>query len=316
MTNLPSTRWRLARGLCRWMPPIISQRIRSWLYPVQTAFHENAPFVVPSCTGSMFRGSTGDYHGYSFGIHGYFDWRNVAIALAFCQAGDTIVEIGANIGTETVGFRDVVGPTGRVIAFEPFPPNVTALKNLVQLNGWSNVLIRPIAIGDQPGDVLFSPPPDVHRSGLGAIASGSNAKNSSCIHVPCSTLDRLASEIGRARIIFSDTEGAELLVLKGAQSFIGTHEPVLVLEASPKWLNRAGSSLQELHRFLVGLGYKCYSIDRLSLKGDIDLSTQSAGNWLCLPIKEVGLVKPCEKLIRKSALMPCIRSFNPLCGLR
>ena len=39
--------------------------------------------------------------------------------------GDVILEVGANVGTETVSYADIVGPDGIVHAFEPVPSNVS-----------------------------------------------------------------------------------------------------------------------------------------------------------------------------------------------
>lgn len=54
-------------------------------------------------------GTTRDFHLHVLAIHGYYDWRVLVIAGAICSQGDTIVEVGANVGTETLGFADIVG---------------------------------------------------------------------------------------------------------------------------------------------------------------------------------------------------------------
>jgi hypothetical protein len=90
----------------------VSFRVRKRLYPAARALQDDHAFAVRAQTGSVLRCRTSDKHAYAFGVHGYNDWRLWAIALATCARGDTIVEIGANVGTETVGFSDIVGPAG------------------------------------------------------------------------------------------------------------------------------------------------------------------------------------------------------------
>ena len=65
---------------------------------------------------------------YPFAVHGYFYCTAWGITLAIFAPGDTIVEVGANVGTETIGFSDIVGRSGRVIAFEPVPANIAVFE--------------------------------------------------------------------------------------------------------------------------------------------------------------------------------------------
>ena len=315
MTSAQTTppRLRLARVLCRWLPPIISMRLRSLVYPQKRAFQDDFTFRVRAQTGSLFCGSTSDFHGYPFSVHGYYEWRNWALASALCSVGDTIIEIGANVGTETVGFRDIVGAHGKVFAFEPAPMNLAVLKQLASLNYWNNVHIMPMALGDREGTVSFTLPPDKHSSGVGYVAETTAGLSSRSIGVQCSRLDALAGRVGAAKMIFCDTEGAETGVLRGANSYIQRHRPAIVLEASPKLLLRAGSSLAELFDTILGSGYRAFAIGRLGLAPIANVTSRKAGNWLCLHGAEPSMLKECSRAILRCALLPCIRGLNPLC---
>src|SRR4029077_19443419 len=102
-------------------------------------------------TGSRFTGTTADLIGYAFAVHGYYNWRNIAIAKAVCRPADTIVEVGANVGSETVGFSDTVGKEGVVHAIEPFPPNVELLRANAAQTRYNNVNVHAVAVSDQVG---------------------------------------------------------------------------------------------------------------------------------------------------------------------
>src|SRR5688572_28766782 len=114
-----SMRFRFACLIGRCCPPMVAGRLVSWLQPFDRAIPDAGEFVVKAQTGSPFPGRTDVLLGLRFTLHGYFDWRCWAVAIAVTRPGDTIIEVGANIGTETVGFADIVGPSGRVMAFEP-----------------------------------------------------------------------------------------------------------------------------------------------------------------------------------------------------
>lgn len=75
-------------------------------------------------TGGSLIGNYSDIHFEEFTRCGQYDWRNIAAMSALVKPGDTIVEVGSNVGTETVSFRDLVGANGSVHAFEPAPANL------------------------------------------------------------------------------------------------------------------------------------------------------------------------------------------------
>jgi FkbM family methyltransferase len=302
----------LAQRVCRPLPPLIAQRLRTWLYPYSRAQQDDYQFTVRAQTGSRFCHRTSDFHAYPFSIHGYYEWRNWAVALALCSVGDTIIEIGANIGTETVGFRDIVGESGRVVAFEPLPANCAALRRLVELNGWQNVRVSPLALGNKCDRLRFVTPADDRLSGVGHIAGSGEQGAEMAIEVACATLDSLESDLGGARLLVSDVEGAEAMVLEGAEAYLGRHRPAIVLEASPKLLARAGAGLGQLAQKLEENRYAAWRISRWGLRRVEDSGATHAANWLCLHESEVHLASRCAKALRRCGLLPCVPGLNPL----
>jgi FkbM family methyltransferase len=283
------------------------------VYSQKTAFQDDFMFTVRAQTGSRFCGRTSDFHGYPFGVHGFYDWRNWALATALCVRGDTIVEVGANVGTETVGFRDIVGAEGKVFAIEPVPSNLDALNDLVKLDRWTNVHILPIALGDIENRVTFALPPHKHASGVGHIVRNAALATSRTIEVACARFDSLEDKVGRARAIFCDTEGAETMVLRGAHGYIRKYKPAIVLESSPKLLSRAGSSVGDLYQTIRDAGYLAFVVRRFDVTPVSSLAGTSACNWLCLHESESAIAKRCSRAILTCAVLPCIRGVNPLC---
>jgi FkbM family methyltransferase len=303
-------RRRLAAVLCRPLPPLISQRVRSAIYPLTRAITDAQQVTVTALTGSTFHTSTNDFHGYVFSVHGFYEWRNWAIALALCGPEDTIIEIGANIGTETIGFSDLV-PRGRVVAFEPLPSNLDKLKRALAEIRHDNVEIRAEAVSSSVGTVRFAIPEDAMMSGVGHIADGASSARS--IEVRTVTLDAIASELGAARLICIDAEGAETAILDGARGYLADHGPALVLEASPPLLERAGRTLAELHASIAGAGYQIFEIGRLDLR---PLHEVPAGrkprNWLCLAGPDRERADDVRRSIVRCGLVPSLPMLHPL----
>jgi len=305
-------RLRLARLLCRRMPPLVSQRIRSFVYPQKAAFADNHEFMVTAQTGSRFAGSTGDFHAYPFAVHGYYEWRNWAVALAVCGPGDTICEVGANVGTETVGFRDIVGEAGRVHAFEPMPANAEALRRLVEINGWSNVAVHEVALGAVHMEAEFVLPEHRWASGVGHLLGPKETPRSTTVKVKVIPLDSMKSVVGTVHAIFIDTEGAEVDVLSGAVEVISTNRPVIVLESSPRLLARSGKSIGDLQGVLTDIGYTAREITRFGLASPMKADLGKAANWLCLPDEKADLTYRISRYILLCGALPCVAGVNPM----
>lgn len=306
------TRRRLARAFCRFLPPIAAQRIRSWIYPYGVAQQEHELVPARAVTGGCFEGRASDFHAYPMLVQGYFEWRNVAICAAVCGRGDTVIEVGANIGTETVSFADIVGPKGRVVALEPDEENFRSLERMVELNGFQQVELHRCAAGAEDGEAEFEPPADRNMSGVGHVTSGGGER---CYRVTMRRLDWwLERGISDVKAVFIDVEGYEPAVLRGADVMLRRHRPVVVLEASPKLLRRNGWDLGGLHEELTSAGYRTFSIGRFGLEG-VDVGARNAGNWLAVPAESETLVPRIRRMLWRCGWMPRIAGMHPLEGL-
>jgi FkbM family methyltransferase len=255
---------------------------------------------------------TSEYHAYPFSVHGYNDWRNVIIAKALTSDGDRILEIGANVGTETVGFSDIVGRSGEVHAFEPLPSNLSILDELASCSENQNIVVHPYAISDSNRTSNFHVPP-LHQSGIGHLIHYDQPETET-IKVDCRKLDSIAKDIGPPNVIFIDAEGEEVRILRGGKEYIKLSHPTIVLEASAKLLRRAGSSLDILYEEMEGLGYSPYQISRLGLRKVDSNNMRSFGNWVCVYSNENenSTVSKIRRFILFGGILPCIPGLNPL----
>jgi len=109
------------------------------------------PYVLSTRTGLEVevRPRTGDR---------FTAWETFARNVYFSQRqrlkpGQTVVDVGANIGCFTLLAARLVGPKGRVVAFEPDPNNLTRLQRNIALNQLKNVTVLPNAVGDRTASV-------------------------------------------------------------------------------------------------------------------------------------------------------------------
>lgn len=160
------------------------------------------------------------------------------------KAGDVVVDTGAALGDHTRAYLHAVGPSGRVIAFEPHPEFFRCL----QFN-------CPTA--DCRNAFLWSTPCELYLQeapgNVGASWAVRGPQEGAYGPIPALPLDSL--DLDRLDFLKIDCEGADLHVLKGAQKTIARCRPTFVAETIEASMARQGISISEFYDFLDGLGY-------------------------------------------------------------
>jgi FkbM family methyltransferase len=184
---------------------------------------------------------------------------------AVLRPGDTFVDVGASIGYFSCLAGGIVGPTGRVLAFEPGSENVSLLLlNLVR-NAIEHARVYPLALGEADGVSLYSTEGSNGTARTGGIDVGALAVGSL---VPVARLDDLLPPGLDVRMIKLDVEGSEGLVLRGAVDVIGRCRPTIALEFSPAALPvESGVGSDELLDWLRARGY---GVDVLGAEPDVE----------------------------------------------
>jgi FkbM family methyltransferase len=156
----------------------------------------------------------------------------------FIRAGDTVIDVGANVGHYTRRMSELVGPAGRVIALEPMATTFALLtSNCADLR---NVTLLNLAASENACEVGMELPH--FASGLenyyrASITPGGTSR-AMAIALDSLTLERLA-------LIKIDAEGHDLEVLRGASGHLQRLRPKLIVEADAQgkiaeWLVQAG----------------------------------------------------------------------------
>lgn len=183
---------------------------------------------------------------------GGYDATEMAWILDFLghpQRGQTVVDVGANIGTSTIPFLTTYGAR-RVIAFEPEPRNLKLLRcNLILHDVEASVDLHPVAISNARSTLrleLCSWNGGDHR--IAAVNAKDTAswddEQRESVQIEAMRLDEVDLPPDVA-LVWVDTQGHEASVLAGAPD-LGVP---WVIEYWPYVLRRA-DSLEELHRLL------------------------------------------------------------------
>jgi FkbM family methyltransferase len=181
---------------------------------------------------------------------------------SFAHPGDTVLDIGANVGFYTTRLARLVTRTGRVLAFEPVPDTLEILRYLVARLGLPQVSLYGEAIADREGEAEFSVPeeaPGVYNFYLAHLGRDTSS-GAETFRVLLVTLDGLrARGLGRVSFVKCDVEGAEGRVLRGGEAFLRQDSPVLLLEIS-EMSRRMGDSPADTFDFLGRLEYRGYYV--------------------------------------------------------
>jgi len=182
------------------------------------------------------------YPGVERTFHVQFDpvWRWMArgtreqglVRLAKDQIGkgSTVVDVGAHLGESALLFSELVGSSGKVVAFEPDPVAFKSLRKNLEMNKIGNVIAVEESVADKVGKVVLST--DRFGSGLAAISrhdgpSGGRRQ----VEVASTTLDEYCEANNLSPDwVKIDAEGAEPLIIQGMQHTIERFHPSVIVE--------------------------------------------------------------------------------------
>ena len=167
--------------------------------------------------------------------------------------GAAVFDIGAHAGFYTLLASELVGADGEVLAFEPQPRNLGYLREHLRINAIANVRVIPAAVMDSEGAAWFEE---------GANSSTGHLAPTGQLRVDTVTLDGLISsgEAPAPDFLKIDVEGAEILVLKGAQTLLAERGPTIFLATHGRFMR------DTCCEFLNALGYELDPIGKTSLE--------------------------------------------------
>lgn len=179
--------------------------------------------------------------------------ETTAFVSRWLRAGDTFLDVGANVGHFTFIAAGLVGATGHVYAFEPQPRVASLLEMTVAVNLLAGrVHVEQVALAAEEGAVTLHPSREPRTTGTASITASPFANSAAGTVVRALTLDAVArrEKLSAVRLIKIDVEGAETKVLAGAHELLSRVKPeVLIIEFNTLI---AGNSAGELWGALCG----------------------------------------------------------------
>ena len=183
-----------------------------------------------------------------------FEEEIVSTAQDFLKAGDTVFDVGANLGQMTVLFARAVGVAGKVVAFEADDYIADLLRLNVELNSLTNVEVVEGGVWNQPGCRcgILNPTSSVLAlmalMGIDPLASEGRIVRSL-------TIDSLEypSPISFLKV---DIQGSDLFGLQGAVDTIRRNRMPILFEYEPLLQDQFRTSLDDYLAFVEQIHYR------------------------------------------------------------
>jgi FkbM family methyltransferase len=167
--------------------------------------------------------------------------------------GDTVIDIGANVGCFTLLAAARVGASGRVIAIEPEPETYGQLVRNVTRSGYRNIVTRRHAVGARAGTA------QLHVAGIALYSSlcdSVDGRKAAGAGEPVSvvTLGQVMVEasVERCHYLKMDCEGSEHEILRSLDAETAARLDAITLEPH----DVPGSDVGYLARRLRALGFE------------------------------------------------------------
>ena len=195
----------------------------------------------------------------------------LAIADDLVRAGDVVVDAGASYGLFTARFARLVGPEGRVHAFEPNPARHARLRRLAR---GRPVTVHPVGLSSEVAGARLRTPViegRAYEERAQVERAGDPPGEGDTTEIALERLDReLGDDRGRISLIKCDVEGHEGELLRGATETLAASDPVLLVEIEQRFHER---DITELFEALGAWGFGGWAItpDRLVPLAEFDV---------------------------------------------
>ncbi|HEX3865006.1 MAG TPA: FkbM family methyltransferase [Stellaceae bacterium] len=242
--------------------------------------NEPAAVGLKECRhGRMLYLLNDSYIGRSLDYYGEYGEFEGQVFAQMIRPGQSVVEVGANIGAHTVHLAKLVGPGGTVLAFEPQRSLFYLLCANLALNEHFHVRAVHAAVGATAGSIPVPLLDHRAKMNFGAL---SLPLFTSGDQVPLMVLDDF--DLPSLRLLKVDVEGMETDVLRGARRTIAQHRPLLYVE------NDRRDQSEQLIRLIMELGYDLhwhlpflFNADNFRGRSDDIFPKVASINMLCIP---------------------------------
>lgn len=260
MPRSPTVPWRpkLAQIVGHHLRLRGSERLLRHIYSPGVARSQPIEAQSVAWDGTVLHVDTSSYIEWMTFVRGGYERDLQALMHRLVRPGDTVIDVGANVGIHTCSIARRVGPAGAVVAIEPLIELADRLEENVALNGLGNVKVMRVAASMAPGTAEIFPPRAGAANQGQATLHARPGLDATPRTIVTDTVDNVAAELGLTgiRLVKVDVEGHELSALRGAEATLRAQRPRVVFEYDATTYSAAGVAWHEVAGFLESCGYQ------------------------------------------------------------
>jgi FkbM family methyltransferase len=213
---------------------------------------------------------------------GFHEYRELLFLHDFLKSDMVVLDVGANIGEYSI-FAAKRLTQGKVVAFEPVPALRKMFDENIELNQFTNVIVKPFGLSDEVGSFPIYFVGENENEGQATFFPGL-LQNQRSVKAELKKLDDEWSHLSLDRLDFikMDIEGSELKALQGGRATITRFRPLVMLEVSEVTYRAAGYSLEDVAEFFTALNYLPFAVDKMG-KLISSSAMPSFGNVIFVP---------------------------------
>ena len=197
--------------------------------------------------------------GLALSVRGIYEPIETGVFNREIRRGDVVLDIGANIGYYTLIAARLVGPEGRVFAFEPDPGNFDILKRNVEMNGYRNAVLVQKAVASKTENLhLYISEENKADHRIYDTHDGRASIEIEAIRMD----DFLKDTSGRVDFVKMDIQGAEGGAMQGMSGLILKNRRLrIVTEFWPYGLRQFGTEPATYAEYFLKQGFSIHEID-------------------------------------------------------
>lgn len=209
--------------------------------------------------------------------YGEFEPLSTALVRRFLKSGDTVLDIGANIGYYSVIFSKIVGEKGTVFAFEPTKHFLPVLEKNLDVNDIKNVKIIDYGLSNKSDDIKIDIGPSsatIHSpKGYDAVIGEEIIK----LRTLREFVDN--NKINKIDFIKIDIDGHEPIFFDGSWEILDKFSPLILCEISPLHYLEAGYTAWDFYASVRSHNYFVYDERGLQLMDSREKFLQTCANF-------------------------------------